>query len=163
MTKHLLFNSLVRFDKLFEHWDRKNTYSRKNSKYPIRVDYYLMTETSPALPVEEQSPHVAILESQNGLLMTIYRRYYTNGIIYSGIVISDFIILSDQSIREILQINIDALDVMIYRRVLKRLEFRLGNIDSDTKLSDEEKVTEKATLSQDINGFKQVLNIWRSK
>ena len=125
MTKHLLFNSLARFDKLFEHWDRKNTYSRKNSRYPIRVDYYLMTETSPALPVEEQSPHVAILESKDGLSMTIYRRYYTNGIIYCGIVLSDDgIILSDQSIREILQINIDALDVMVYRRILKRLEYK---------------------------------------
>jgi len=147
MLKNKLYDAKVRFDALFEAWDKKPHYARKNSKNPDRLEYYLLTETMPNIPYDELSPHIIITEDN----ITIYSRYYCNGILYNGVW------LSDTTITEILQHNIDKLDLILYRRLLKRYESRLGWIDSDRKLTPEEKAEEKVVLEQEISELKLLL------
>ena len=141
-----------RFDKLFEGWDSKLHRIRKNNKTTYALEYYLMTEIGSNLPADEVSPHVSITENH----MEIFSQYRCINVIYTGKWLPDLIM------QEIIQSNVEKLDLILYRRQLKRLEGELSLIDSNKKLTKEEKLIEKNAMDEQINELKAVLKLYSS-
>jgi hypothetical protein len=145
MANKLLDELKPRFDILFDGWDCKVCYKRNKRKIPMQLDYYIDSK--------EFSTPIKIMINENNAFVYLSIRDYADRILYSGSL------LSNNSISEIIQKNVPDLDLMLIKRSCERLEDQLHGINSNAKLSQEQKDDVRKQIEEDLKGLKSILQL----